>query len=118
MRISFLSLLLFCTVSLQAQQIISGGPLKPEQANMDIRHYTLSLQVDPAAQRISGYTEISLLLLQPAAIILLDLVQQMKQNQQVDDELERQAYEFLKQGPPLVKVKSRFTATVSYETET
>ena len=49
---------------------------------------------------------------------LNDLVQQMTQNQQLDNELERQAHEFLKQGPPLVKVKSRFTATVSYETET
>ena len=45
----------------------------------------------------------------------------MTQNQQVDDELERQAHEFLKQGPPLVKAKSRFMATqttVSYEIET
>ena len=49
---------------------------------------------------------------------LNSLVQQMKQNQQVDDELERQAHEFLKQGPPLVKAKSRFTATVSFETKT
>ena len=51
-------------------------------------------------------------------LALNDLIQQMTQNQQVDDELERQAHEFLKQGPPLVKAKSRFTATVSYETET
>jgi len=49
---------------------------------------------------------------------LNDLIQQMTKNQQVDEELERQAHEFLKQGPPLVKVKTRFTATVSYETET
>ena len=49
---------------------------------------------------------------------LNDLVQRMTQNQQVEEELERQAHEFLKQGPPLVKAKSRFTATVSYETET
>ena len=49
---------------------------------------------------------------------LNDLIQQMTQNQQVGDELERQAHEFLKQGPTLVKTKSRFTATVSYETET
>lgn len=52
---------------------------------------------------------------------LNDLIQQMTQNQQVDDELERQAHEFLKLGSPLVKVKSRFTATertISYETET
>jgi len=49
---------------------------------------------------------------------LNDLIQQMTPNQQVDDKLERQAHKFLKQGPPLVKVKSRFTATVSYETKT
>ena len=34
---------------------------------------------------------------------LNDLVQQMTQNQQLDNELERQAHEFLKQGLPLVK---------------
>ena len=54
-----------------------------------------------------------------AIFLKLDvLLQQMTQNQQVDDELERQAHEFLKQGPPLVKAKSRFTAKISYETET
>lgn len=36
---------------------------------------------------------------------LNDLIQQMTQNQQIDDELERQAHEFLKQGPPLVMAK-------------
>jgi len=45
------------------------------------------------------------------------LIQQMTQNHEIDSGLERQAHEFLKQGPQLVKVKSRFTATVSYETE-
>jgi len=54
-----------------------------------------------------------------AIFLKLDvLLHQMTQNQQVDDELERQAHEFLKQGPPLVKAKSRFTAKISYETET
>ena len=33
---------------------------------------------------------------------LNDLIQQMTQNQQLDNELERQAHELLKQGPPLV----------------
>jgi hypothetical protein len=45
---------------------------------MDIRHYTLSLEVVPEAQHIKGYTEISLLLLQLANEILLDMVQQLK----------------------------------------
>ena len=48
---------------------------------------------------------------------LNDLIQQMTQNHEIDSGLEQQAHEFLKQGPPLVKVKSRFTATISYETE-
>jgi aminopeptidase N len=78
MRIFLISLLLVCTIFLQAQQIISGGPLKPEQANMDIRHYTLSLEVDPAGKSIKGYTEISLILIKEANTILLDLVEQMK----------------------------------------
>ena len=49
---------------------------------------------------------------------LNDLIQQMMQNHEIDSGLEQQAHEFLKQGPPWVKVKSRFTATVSYETKT
>ena len=49
---------------------------------------------------------------------LKSLIRQMTQNQQVNDELERQAHEFLNQRLLLVKVKSRFTAVVSYETKT
>ncbi len=48
---------------------------------------------------------------------LNDLIQQITQNHEIDSGLEQHAHEFLKQGPPLVKVKSRFTATqttVSY----
>lgn len=57
----------------RSQNLKSGGILKPEQANMDIRHYTVSLDVDPAAQTIMGYTEIRLNLLQPSAQLLFDL---------------------------------------------
>ena len=32
----------------------SGGKLNPLQANMDIRHYTISLDVDIAHQSING----------------------------------------------------------------
>ncbi|HYC30094.1 MAG TPA: hypothetical protein VEB42_14775, partial [Chitinophagaceae bacterium] len=56
-----------------AQDLRSGGVLKPEQANMDIRHYTLSLTVDPAQQSINGYTETELLLNKPSDILLFDL---------------------------------------------
>lgn len=55
------------------QNLRSGGKLKAEQANMDIRHYLLSLEVDPAAQTIRGYTDITCVLAQPAGTLLLDL---------------------------------------------
>lgn len=68
----FLSLSLLASVSVQSQNLKSGGKLKPEQANMDIRHYTIALDVDPSQQTINGYTEIDLILQQPANVILFD----------------------------------------------
>ncbi|KAA9036096.1 M1 family metallopeptidase [Ginsengibacter hankyongi] len=73
--------LLFCffTAGITAQDrdinyMSSGGKLNPIQANMDIRHYTLSLDVDIANQAITGYAVIDLILLQPTDTILFDLV--------------------------------------------
>jgi len=69
----FLLLLVF--QGLWAQHVqFSGGPLKPEQANMDIRHYTVSLDVDPAKRSYAGYTEIRLVLAASATDMLFDLV--------------------------------------------
>lgn len=68
-------LLLFLTAisfTPQAQNLKSGGKLKPEQAIMDIRHYTIALDVDPEQQTINGYTEIDLNLLQSTAVLLFD----------------------------------------------
>ncbi|RYY68758.1 MAG: M1 family peptidase [Chitinophagaceae bacterium] len=69
-------LLLFCMMMAgfcsQGQDLKSGGKLKPAQANMDIRHYTIALDVDPVNQFISGYTEIDLQLIKAANIILFD----------------------------------------------
>ena len=73
MRLLFIALLSIVTISSFSQNLKSGGVLKPEQANMDIRHYTLSLNVDPEAKTIDGYTEISLILAQPASVLLFDL---------------------------------------------
>jgi aminopeptidase N len=56
-----------------AQNLKSGGKLKPEQANMDIRHYSLVLDVNPAAKTINGYTETDLILQQPSSNLLFDL---------------------------------------------
>ena len=75
-------ILTLCTLPvliLQAQvpgQMSSGGMIKPLQAIMDIRHYTIALQVDVEKKSLSGYTEVDLILSQPSDTILLDLVHQ------------------------------------------
>jgi hypothetical protein len=46
MRLPLILSLLFATIELSAQNLKSGGVLKPEQAIMDIRHYTIALNVD------------------------------------------------------------------------
>ena len=54
--------------------LTSGGKLHPLQAIMDIRHYTIALDVDIAKQSISGSTEVSLNLSKTTDTILLDLI--------------------------------------------
>jgi aminopeptidase N len=73
MRISLFLFFLVVSLGLVAQDLRSGGVLKPEQAIMDIRHYTVALDVDPVKKTIKGYTEIDLVLLKPSAILLFDL---------------------------------------------
>ncbi len=73
MRIILLLIIASISISTQAQNLRSGGKLKPEQANMDIRHYTIALDVDPVLKTIGGYTEIDLNLLKPAQVLLFDL---------------------------------------------
>ena len=55
-----------------AQRPSYGGKLKPEQANMDIRHYTIDLALDIPGQRLSGYTIIGLRLKEPASALLFE----------------------------------------------
>jgi aminopeptidase N len=52
----------------------SGGKLKPLQAIMDIRHYTIDLNVDIAGQKINGFTEIEVVLAKDTDSLLFDLV--------------------------------------------
>lgn len=78
-KLNVFSFLLILTTSLLAQDrdisyMTSGGKLHPLQANMDIRHYTLSLAVDITNQSINGYTEIDLLVAAPTDTLLFDLV--------------------------------------------
>lgn len=72
------SLILLVTIifisSVQAQNLKSGGVLKPEQALMDIRHYTIALDVDPSQQSIDGYAEIDLITSKSTDVLLFDLV--------------------------------------------
>ena len=52
----------------------SGGKLNPLQAIMDIRHYTIALDVNIDNKSIKGYTEVELILSKPTDTLLLDLV--------------------------------------------
>jgi aminopeptidase N len=72
MRVGWLLLLL--AGSAQAQHLTSGGKLKPEQAIMDIRHYSISLTVDIAGRSIDGHTDVDMILSQAAPVLLLDLL--------------------------------------------
>jgi aminopeptidase N len=77
--ITLLYLLILFTLSAAAQNrniayMSSGGPLKPLQANMDIRHYTLNLDVDIASESINGFTVVDMVLTKATDSILLDLV--------------------------------------------
>jgi aminopeptidase N len=51
-----------------------GGKLKPEQANMDIRHYTIDLALDIPGRSLTGYAIIRCDLLKPATSLLFDLM--------------------------------------------
>lgn len=56
-------------------KLSSGGKLKPVQANMDIRKYSLNLDVDITNKFIKGNTTVNLQLKNAADTILLDLIQ-------------------------------------------
>ena len=56
----------------------SGGKLNPIQANMDIRHYTLVLDVDISNQSIAGSVTVDFILEKPADTVLFDLVHFME----------------------------------------
>lgn len=73
MKWNILLLSFFIPAAAFSQNLKSGGVLKPEQAIMDIRHYTIALDVNPKQQTINGYTEIDFHLSQPTDNLLFDL---------------------------------------------
>lgn len=74
---SYIGALLWClgTYGVLAQEPVydSGGMLIPEQASYDVSFYGLSVQVFPDAQRISGTLEMRAAVVQPMAVLVLDL---------------------------------------------
>jgi aminopeptidase N len=58
----------------RAQVLTSGGRLKPEQAIMDIRHYTIALKVDIPDSSIDGYAVVDFVLSQASPVLLFDLL--------------------------------------------
>ena len=74
MRTVIVLLFVLFSGTTSAQKLTSGGKLRPEQAIMDIRHYTLDLQVDIDNKSISGSNEIDFVLSQPAPVLLFDLM--------------------------------------------
>jgi len=81
MRTIFSFALLIAAFSATTQNLKSGGKLKPEQAIMDIRHYTVALDVDPVQKTINGYTEIDLNLSQATNLLLFDFWHGLTVNQ-------------------------------------
>lgn len=73
-RFSSILIILSASVSLHAQTLTSGGKLKPEQAIMDVRHYTISLAVDPVRKSIDGFTTIDVIMEKPTKVLLFDLL--------------------------------------------
>ena len=55
-----------------------GGKLKPEQANIDVRHYTIDLTMNIPDQSLSGNTTIDCNLKAPATGLLFDLMDSFK----------------------------------------
>ncbi len=49
-------------------KLSSGGKLNPLQANMDIRHYTLSLNIDISKESIKGFADVDIILAKTAMV--------------------------------------------------
>ena len=78
MRFTLFCLCIACVLNSTAQDLTSGGKLKPEQAIMDVRHYTIALTVDTAAKTVNGYTTIDVVLSEPAKLLLFDLMNNLQ----------------------------------------
>lgn len=62
------------TIAANAQALTNGGKLRPEQAIMDIRHYTISLDVDFNQHAIAGFITIDFIMAQTTKVLLFNLL--------------------------------------------
>ncbi|QHS57073.1 M1 family metallopeptidase [Mucilaginibacter sp. 14171R-50] len=72
-RTIFTSLCLLA-LSFGAKAQTSGGKLKPEQAIMDVRHYTIALNCNFATKSVDGSTIVDVIMAQPTKVLMLDLM--------------------------------------------
>lgn len=73
-KILFVAVMLLGNRLYAQQHLTSGGKLKPEQAIMDIRHYTIALDVNFEQRSIDGCTTIDVIMAQPTHVLLFDLL--------------------------------------------
>lgn len=78
MRSIFILVLLTFNGICFSQNLTSGGKLKPEQAIMDVRHYSINLSIDFDQQSIKGFTTIDFILLQNTPVLLFDLLNDLQ----------------------------------------
>src|SRR5579872_7548094 len=64
----------FANAQSQDTVLTNGGKLKPEQAIMDVRHYTIALNVDFSQKSIEGYTTIDVIMAKPTKVLMFDLM--------------------------------------------
>ena len=81
MRKLLIVIILLISGKISAQELTSGGKLKPEQAIMDVRHYTIALNVDFKQKTINGYTTIDVIMAQPTHVLLFDLLDSLNISQ-------------------------------------
>ncbi len=120
-QFSLFLLALLCVLNCFSQSrdisyMTSGGKLKPLQAIMDIRHYTINLDVDVEHKTIKGNVEITLNLSKQTDTLLLDLVhlmqvERIKVNNQIvtfsqkDDKIFITNTSGFKQGPQKITIE-------------
>jgi aminopeptidase N len=72
--VAFATLFVAAHAQTKDSVLTSGGKLKPEQAIMDVRHYTIALNVDFNQHSIDGYTTIDVIMAKPVKVLLFDLM--------------------------------------------